>query len=461
MGDIEWFRFLQSQGAGWGSPHRYTRSHQFQSPLAAAVYHSHIDIVRLLIQDGAVVNEQGFSEMYGSVLAAAAHRANINQVLDTGNFASALAAFASGGSMDILKILIERGGDVNIRGPNRAIYGRGWLDTELAEAAEGGHIHCLQVLLAAGADVNYSPPSDCVRALVEAGAEINQRLEGPKKPDYSGSALADAASSRNLGCLLALIVAGADVNQSPLSELEKCKFGSPFTAAVTSGELECARMLIERGANVNQVFPPQQFGSSALVAAALQGHSLCLQLLLSNGAQPDLPQWPSDAEKFGSALAAAAWNSRLRQQTASVGYYGSALVAAASRGDAGIECISELISSGADVNMSIESGDFGRCLAAAAACSKAFEMTSYLTSAGADVNLQLCTGYFCSALAAATWSGNQWCIRELLDAGADVNQEAITVPEPISESLWEQSMLKGTTASLVQNGFGGGRSEPE
>lgn len=68
--------------------------------------------------------------MYGSVLAAAAHRgnqeivelllgagANINQVLDEGNFAFALAAAAYGGSMNILKILIERGGDVNIRGP--------------------------------------------------------------------------------------------------------------------------------------------------------------------------------------------------------------------------------------------------------------------------------------------------------------------------------------------------------
>ncbi|KAK3358492.1 ankyrin repeat-containing domain protein [Lasiosphaeria ovina] len=100
------------------------------NPLAAAVYHSHTDIVRLLIQDGAVVNEQGFSGMYGSVLAAAAHRgnqeivelllgagANINQVLDEGNFAFALAAAAYGGSMNILKILIERGGDVNIRGP--------------------------------------------------------------------------------------------------------------------------------------------------------------------------------------------------------------------------------------------------------------------------------------------------------------------------------------------------------
>jgi ankyrin repeat protein len=168
-------------------------------------------------------------------------------------------------------------------------------------------------------------------------------------------------------------------------------------------------------------------GDNLLAVAAAGGCRPICEALIKRGAQVNL-----QSGRFGSVLATAAWwgntetvkylveqgaDVNLRLQT---GEYGSAsaLAAAAERGNT--ETVKYLVDQGADVNLPLQTGPYGSALAAAAEWGNT-ETVKYLVEQGADVNLPLQTGPYGSALAAAAGRGDTETVKYLVEQGADVN----------------------------------------
>jgi hypothetical protein len=110
---------------------------------------------------------------------------------------------------------------------------------------------------------------ECVRALLEAGADVAHASE------TGVTSLIAASREGNRDCVYALLDAGSDVAHAA---------HSGWTALMTAslqGHLECVRALLEAGADVAQAAAS---GSTALMAASLQGHFECVRALLEAGA---------------------------------------------------------------------------------------------------------------------------------------------------------------------------------
>ena len=126
--------------------------------------------------------------------------------------------------------------------------------TPLHWSAEKGHLDVVRALIEAGADVNPKMIGDrtplflsaeeghleVARALVEAGADVNA-----KQYNKGWTPLHMSAEMGHLEVVRALIEAGADVNA------KEDDGGTPLHRSASYGELEVARALIEAGADVN------------------------------------------------------------------------------------------------------------------------------------------------------------------------------------------------------------------
>ena len=167
---------------------------------------------------------------------------------------------------------------------------------------------------------------------------------------------------------------------------------SPLTLAAISNSVPLCRKLVQRG----EIVDTQDIGryGSALAAAAAKGNLEIIKFLcLEAGADVNL--------------------------LLNVAYYRSALAAAAAKGN--LEIVKFLcLEAGADVNLLLKS--FCGSALAAAAFQGNLEIVKFLClEARADVNLLL-TDLYGSALAAAAAKGNLEIVKFLcLEAGADVN----------------------------------------
>ncbi|UKZ73432.1 hypothetical protein TrVFT333_001079 [Trichoderma virens FT-333] len=201
--------------------------------LTAAALGGSIELVRLLIE----------------------HGAEMNAPLECGSFGSALAAAAFRGSIEVPRLLIDHGADVN------ALLQRGHYGSALAVAANRGSIEVSRLLIEHGADVN---------ALLECG--------------LYGSALAAAALGGSIEIGRLLIEHGADAN----ALLECGLYGSALAAAAYSGFIEFTRLLIEHGANVNATLNYGQYGSALAAAAHGQGEIVVRYLIEEASADPSI-----------------------------------------------------------------------------------------------------------------------------------------------------------------------------
>ncbi|KAE8553411.1 hypothetical protein EYB25_004793 [Talaromyces marneffei] len=211
----------------------------------------HIEIVQLLLEKGGDVNAEG------------------------GEYGNALQAAAQGGYLDIVRLLLEKGADVNAEGGE---YGNA-----LQAAAQGGYLDIVRLLLEEGADVNAEGGEhgnalqaaaqggylDIVRLLLEKGADVN--AEGG---EY-GNALQAAAQGGYLDIVRLLLEKGADVNA------EGGEYGNALQAAAQGGYLDIVRLLLEKGADVNA--QGGEYGN-ALQGAVRKWHLKIVQLLVQHGA---------------------------------------------------------------------------------------------------------------------------------------------------------------------------------
>ncbi|XP_050294137.1 ankyrin repeat and KH domain-containing protein 1-like isoform X2 [Anthonomus grandis grandis] len=228
------------------------------TPLMEAASAGHLDIVRLLVHHGADVNAQSTSGNTPLMYACAGGHTEVS-ILE-----------------EVVKFLLENGANVEDHNENG--------HTPLMEAASAGHVALAKILLMHGAGINthsnefkesaltlacYKGHLDMVRFLLEAGADQEH------KTDEMHTALMEASMDGHVEVARLLLDSGAQVNMPTDS------FESPLTLAACGGHVDLAMLLIERGANIEEV---NDEGYTPLMEAAREGHEEMVHLLLGQGA---------------------------------------------------------------------------------------------------------------------------------------------------------------------------------
>ncbi|MGB3799707.1 MAG: ankyrin repeat domain-containing protein, partial [Lewinella sp.] len=158
-----------------------------------------------------------------------------------------LMAAASENHIDVARLLIARGANVN------QVH-RHW--TALIEAADEGSLEVAELLLDNGAAINING--------------------GPRR-----SAIAMAASEGHLDVMKLLVDRGAHLGEGAGKV-------SPLHMAANEGQLEIVRYLLGQGVEVDE---RDEGGRTALAYAASEGQSDVVRLLIDAGADPEITDW--------------------------------------------------------------------------------------------------------------------------------------------------------------------------
>ena len=240
-GDTTTVRVLLEKRANTDSGH-------FGGALQATSQAAHMEIIHLLLENGADINE--LERDY-----------------------TALWVASENGHVDLVRLLLRKGANVNLGGG----YG-----SALQIASRNGHAEIVQLLLENGANVDavarfmgsalyaaselWNPYSrgytDIVRLLLEKGAATNVG-GGPH-----GTALRIACVRGCTELVHLLLQNGADANATGGTS------STPLSVAAHMGHLTIAEMLIEKGAIID---------TNTLWYASFNGHTDMVRLLLEKG----------------------------------------------------------------------------------------------------------------------------------------------------------------------------------
>jgi ankyrin repeat protein len=266
---------------------------------------------------------------------------------------------ASAGSLEIVKLLLAKGADVNVK--NRE-------GTALASAASAGRLEIVKLLLAKGAGKSESEKA---KALVNAGCrkEVVELLisHGAKLT------LPVAAAIGDLKAIKRLIKSAGGVNAADKD------IDSAFNRAACCNQWDAAILLLKNGAEIEYA----GLYSALLTAAAKDGHSGMIRTLLKDE--------PVEQERLLPALQMAASEGKL-------------------------EIAQLLLTEGADPN---EKDKHGRTALMAAAINGRRAVAEFLLKKGADANardLDMAT-----PLMDAAWGGDPQTVKLLLQKGSEVN----------------------------------------
>ena len=350
------------------------------SPLMMASGSGHTDIVKLLLQRGAQVDLQN----------------NVGR--------TALMIASDRGHMNIAKLLMDHGAEV----------GR---DQVLVAACKSGDDSLVLSLINSGVNVNclvkfgygeWSPlmmasaegHTDIVKLLLQRGAQVDLQY------DHGSTALMRASDRGHMNIAKLLMDHGAEVGRDQVL-VEACE----------SGDDSLVLSLINSGVNVNCLV---KFGFgewSPLMRASAEGHTDIVKLLLQRGAQVDLQNnvgqtalmWASDRGHMDIAKL-------LVDHGAEVGR-DHVLVAACKSGDDSL--VLSLINSGVNVNCLVDffNGEWSPLMRASAEGHT--EIVKVLLERGAQVDLQNNVGL--TALMMASDSGCTEIVKVLLERGAQVD----------------------------------------
>ncbi|KAF7980716.1 hypothetical protein HWV62_37187 [Athelia sp. TMB] len=356
--------------------------------LHGAAFYGQLEVFKLLLQLGADIDIKG------------------------GEHGTVLQAASSAGSAEIVALLLEKGADPNVGG---GVYGSALQAASYRRSAE-----IVTLLLEKGVDPNIGGgehgsalqiasdhgSAEILTLLLEKGADPN--IGGGKY----GSALQAASYADSAEIVMLLLERGAQVNA------EGGTYGTALQAASYRGLAEIVTLLLDKGASPN--VGGGVYGS-ALQAASYRRSAEIVTLLLDTGADPNI-----GGGKYGSALQAASYADsaeivmllleRGAQVNAEGGTYGTALQAACYQRS--VEIVMLLLQKGAHVNA--EGGIYGSALQAAC-YQRSVEVVELLLEWSADVNIV--GGKYGTALQAASYSGEAEIVKLLLQNGTDVNAE--------------------------------------
>ena len=177
-----------------------------------------------------------------------------------------LLAGCRSGSTELVKLLIERGADVNMRG-------------DVTTGGESGFITPLCMALAAGHE-------EAGALLIEHGADVNALgMEGKvEERTISATPLMLAAMKGLQHATKLLLERGAEVDKE--TEASRGGESKSFTALMFAATAEVAKLLLDHGAQVD--FQASHGGRTALMQESVRGRYEVAELLLECGAQVDL-----------------------------------------------------------------------------------------------------------------------------------------------------------------------------
>jgi len=193
--------------------------------------------------------------------------ADVNTKSDDGG--TALMSAAKRGYMEIIKLLLDKGADINAKDTDGT--------TALMLAAVKGQTKVVQLLLDKGADINAQRNDGRGALMLAEETDQTQTAELLLEKDLGGinAALSYAAYQGDTNGVVLLLDKGADVNA-------KDNYGATLLMRVAmTGHTNTVELLLDKGANVNA---KDNFGKTALMSAARIGNVETIKLLLDKGA---------------------------------------------------------------------------------------------------------------------------------------------------------------------------------
>lgn len=399
-------------------------------PLDAAATSGKTEIVRILLERGAEVNfireADDINAMY-TPLSAALRTGTLESarlLLDAGadpNFGhedgipTALESCVAKGDPAFLEQLITRGATVNAKSAFDV--------TALMSAATWGSSDIVETLLKAGADPNISRWAgqtplilaaergsvDICAKLMSAGADTSHLIELTKEIDKSvaGSALNYAARGGSIATYELLLDADPMLFDMTLT------VENPLISAAENGQTEFVEYCIEKGADPDML--SLQSSETALTWAAIYGHHKTCEKLIELGADPDKVSTEGDSalmwacqmnnSEVVKTLLMAGANPNYKRPNGD-----SAIHVAASFGS--VECIKLLVEYRADLNAK---GNNYNTAVMCAACGDHIAAIKLLFESGTDLDKKNRSGFTATDLARLNFSNH--AAAELLKLG--------------------------------------------
>jgi ankyrin repeat protein len=408
---------------------------QRRTALQVAAQHDRGEVVEALLAAGAAA--EPFGDDSPLTIAAASRSATVVKVLirhgaitaarQGTQTRSALHAAAASGSVEIVRLLVGGGFEVDVRDSNNA--------TPLHAAAENGHLEAVEFLLSLKADVNAQgylantplhlaaerARTGVVKLLLARGADPNRLNERRIAP------LTLALRPLDLETIAALVNAKADIDyalHSVLDDTGRCRGDRLCLQRLDAA----ARILIDGGADLALNDTSRQ---QPLHLAAANGLTDMVALLLKRGATAAVADRRDEDPPLHRA---------------------------AERGH--LEVVRQLLSAGAPVNQTDSSG---RTALYRAVYEKRPSVVDLLLRSGANPDIATSTSYsqFDNTPVAKAASGPPEILRLLLAAGADPRRGGESVGySPLHRAASDGSLENvrlllqaGARPSVSNNGF--------
>ena len=362
--------------------------HGCYTPLTYACKLGHIEIVRLLIANGANVNKTikyrvclgiwNQEESFSALTKAAC-----------GDYICDGGGYQGGGNIDIVKLLIKNGAIINITNSNPYNMLKG--------CADRGHTEIIKLLIKNNVDVDKFGKEallnacsrgyfDIVKILVEKGVDVNF------KDKYNDTPLVGATRSSNIKIINYLIDKGLEI-----------KSNNPQKAmciAAFSGYIDIVKLLVKNGININFKSLNYKKGQSPISLAITAGHINLINFLINNGATID----PEDK------------------------YIKRAFLLAGRTGN--IDVIKLLLRNGVDVNtISVNLRDLSQHKGTTALFNASIkgnvEIVKLLIKSGANIDVEVIEGYYKNRtpLIGAASEGNLEVVKLLVKNKANIHPQ--------------------------------------